>query len=124
MNGRTAQRRINRRLALGVTCVLALATGACRDMGLRGNVPLAEAETRTFRYSVYAATEPGAEAELVAVGGATWMAAGTAESLPDRLFTPVPDAPQVHALTWDRPPYDRLYVRRDDGSWLPLARVR
>lgn len=122
MNGRTVARPVRGRIVVGVTLALALATSACRDMGLRGNVPLAEAETRAFRYSVYAAGEPGVGE--IEVAGRTWIGQGVAQELPAQLLTPVPEVAQVHALAWDRPPYDRLYLRQEDGNWLPLAPVR
>jgi len=105
----------------GATALL-LALTACRDSGLPGkNLPLEEARTKPFRYSVYDAT---ADLPAAEVDGRTWRAAGPAESIPASLLTPVEAGAghEMFALTTDPPPRARLYMKTGD-LYTPYAAV-
>ena len=97
--------------------VLAIAAGGCVDSGLPGkNLPLEEARTRPFRYSVYEARP----SSPVRVADREWVAAGAPIAIPLRLLTPVTPDGNVYALSTDAEPWTRLY-RRSESGFIPLA---
>jgi hypothetical protein len=106
---------------LGTTAIL-LALTACRDSGLPGkNLPLDEARTKPFRYSVY---DANADLPAAQVDGRTWRAAGPAESIPAGLLVPVEagGGREMFALATDSPPRARLYMKTGD-LYTPFAAV-
>jgi hypothetical protein len=111
-------------------CALVLWTGAgCRDSGLPGrNTPVAEAMRQAGSYPVYEAAEPGLDpsAGAFVMGGARWQTTGPPETVPQRLLRPVASTSgiQLYALSWDEPPYSRLYAAGPEGLLRLLARVR
>jgi hypothetical protein len=101
-----------------ITLVMAFA--ACRDSGLPGkNLPLEEARTRVFPYSVYDAAENVAP---VRFQDRTWMVAGPPVSMDARLLRALEGEGEraVFALATDSEPYTRLYVRVDT-RYAPMA---
>jgi hypothetical protein len=102
---------------LGAAVAMVAMLGGCRDSGLPDrNLPLEEARTRPFRYSVY---EP-ASVPPVRVADRDWIAAGLPMSIPQRLLTPVTPDGNVFALASDASPWTRLY-RRSAAGYTPLA---
>jgi hypothetical protein len=112
--------------ALLVASLCGLVSGGCRDLGLRDNIPLAEAEIRPPRYLLYRMSDPAQTDEgVITVGDRQWAFAGQSERIPERLLAPAGEAAgtQVFALSSDPAPYDRLYARGENGRWgviLPL----
>jgi hypothetical protein len=118
--------RFDRAWRTGAVLVAAVSLAACRDVGLDGNIPLAEAENRQFRYNVYQMAEgPDHAGVVVRIGDRRWMRAGPPQSIPAALLTPIAevDGRSIHALAWDRPPYTTLYARTEDGRWIPHAEL-
>ena len=66
------------------------------------------------------APEPALPWRIVTVDGRQWAPTTTEYALPDRFVRPVGtgDGMRFHALTWDRPPFDRLLVARPAPAWL------
>ena len=60
------------------------------------------------------------------VGGARWQTTGPPETVPQRLLRPVASTSgiQLYALSWDEPPYSRLYAAGPEGVLRLLARVQ
>jgi hypothetical protein len=121
-----------------------LALGAlpgCQDVGLPGrNTAEGQAAVQPFRYVVYDMAAPaGAPGETVTeIAPATdaasaaparsqhWLPSGATVAIPDRLLRPVggTGASVVYALSWDTPPYDRLFAAaREAGVYHPLHPV-
>ena len=105
--------RIARLAVLGSVILM----GACRDSGLPGkNLPHAQAQAAEWRYPVYQAIE---ESEtLYQVDGRRWQRTGGMESIPQDMLQQVGEGAGVtlHALKWDKAPFDRLYTARLDGK--------
>jgi hypothetical protein len=103
----------------------ALALAGCRDMGLEGNVPLAEAEQMPPSELV-AAVHPArgaAEGHELILEGALWVPSGGPGALSSDALRPVGAAQgrTVYARTWDRPPYDELFTRVEGAAGEPGA---
>lgn len=115
------------RSAWMVLAAVTLILGACRDSGLPGkNLPLTEAENRPFRYAVYDVAAPAVAAQsVIQADSARWMIAGGAQPIRPGLLAPVAaeGGAQIFAPTWERAPYDRLWVRVSDGMYKPLQRL-
>ena len=112
-------RRIRRErvMRLAIAGSAAALLGACKDSGLPGkNLPQTQARTMEYRYAVYQAL-PESEA-LYQVDGRRWQVTGGVESMPENMLQQVGAAGGVtlHALSWDKAPYDRLYTARPDGK--------
>jgi hypothetical protein len=102
--------------------IVAVALSGCVDSGLPGkNLPLEQARTKPFRYSVYDAASDLPAAE---VAGRTWRPAGPPEPVPASLLVPVESmgAHDVFSLSTDPAPHSRLYVRTGT-LYTPYARV-
>ena len=105
--------RIARLAALGSIILM----GACKDSGLPGkNLPHAQAQVSEWRYPVYQAI---AESEtLYQVDGRRWQLTGAMETVPRDMLQQVGEGGglTLHALKWDKAPFDRLYTARPDGK--------
>lgn len=106
------------RIVLSALALVVL-TG-CRDVGLQGNVPLAEAEHKPLlplQAEVYPAPEPGHAG--VMLDGTRWIDAGLPVEAPARDMREVGQGHghPLYALRWDEPPFDHIYARMADGRW-------
>jgi len=116
------------REARRVTAILIAAAMAtsCRDLGLKGNIPLPEAENRQFRYATY---DPSDEAthgpRLLPFEARTWITSADVEPIPDRLLREVGEAlgTTLYAPVWAKTPYAVLYARAEPGRWHPVVPV-
>jgi hypothetical protein len=108
----------------GAALLLAVVTLAgCRDSGLPDrNLPVEEARTREFGYSVYQAAP---EARPVAAAGRHWIRSAPEERIRPQLMTPVAadGDVQLYAPRHARPPYDRLYSPAGADLWTPWLRL-
>jgi hypothetical protein len=120
-SGRAARRARGAGLLL-VTGALSL---GCRDNGLPDrNLPLDQAQRRTFNYPAY---QPYAGAvEVWELAGHRWQASARVETIQARLLRSVANAngTAVYALSWDQPPHDRLYTPVGENRWLVIERVQ
>jgi hypothetical protein len=110
----------NARTAVRLVMFMVIATTGCKDLGLKDNIPLAEAEIRPPRYVTYQMSQSGAPgAAVLTLHERTWMMSGRTERIPERLLVPAGDAAgsQVFALATDAPPYTRLYTRAQGDRW-------
>lgn len=93
---------------------LTLALGACRDLGLPGNVPEEEARTRAPTELVEQVRAPADEvpATLV-IDGRVWVPVGRPEARPEGQLRPIGSAAgqTVHARAWDERPYGAVFTR-------------
>ncbi|NJD10458.1 MAG: hypothetical protein FIB01_08510 [Gemmatimonadetes bacterium] len=99
-------------------------TFGCRDVGLPDrNLPLDQAEQRTYGYPVYQALPDSAP--VLQVAGHRWQATAPIETIEARLLAAVGNAngTAVYALTWDKPPYDRLYALVGENRWRVIERI-
>jgi len=121
--GNSRIRRAARHLAWPALAVAGLLAG-CRDNGLPDrNLPLDEAEQRTYGYPLYQTFAQGAgEWEFA---GQRWQETAPVVTIEPRLLQPVDTAAgiPVYALAWDRPPYDRLYAPAGENHWRVIERV-
>lgn len=107
--------------ALAVTLVLA----GCSDMGLDGTVPLEEAERMPPFELVAAVHGPTTDTtDVVIIDGRLWLPWGTPTRQDAGDLRAVGSSRGVTMLarSWDRSPYDALFVR-DDGLWQGYAPV-
>jgi len=117
-----ARRRVPRYLALVALSMGGLA--ACRDVGLPDrNLPLDQAEQRTYGYPVYqpfAGTVP-----VLELANQRWQATAPIVTIQSRLLQSVAtaDGTPVYALAWDRQPYDQLYAPVGENRWRVIERV-
>lgn len=113
------------RIVLPALAVLGLAS--CRDLGLEGNLPLAEAEHKELR-PLTAQAHPASEAGHAGVmlNGTRWVDAGLPEAIPARDMRVIGQGHghPLYALRWDDAPYDRIYALRSDGRWQPHNPIR
>jgi hypothetical protein len=104
--------------------LLAALPAGCRDNGLPDrNLPLDQAERRTFNYPAY---QPyGGKVEVWELAGQRWQAGARVETIEARLLRSVANAngTAVYALEWDRPPHDRLYTPVGENRWLVIERL-
>ena len=107
--------------ALAALLILA----GCRNMGLEGNVPLAEAEVMAPPELVAAVHAPGAEDAELVMDGRLWVPWGVPTAGTAMELRPVGSARgvTVYARSWDRPPYDELFTHGDAGDWQGHAPV-
>lgn len=128
-----------KRITLAVVAVTVGATAGCKDLGLDGNVPLAEARAREPSPLVAAVMAPPEDAGTrVIVDGRLWVpwgrpfTLGPAES--GQLRAVGSGAGEtVYARAWDRPPYGTLFIRLPERGeqavgggerWIALAPVQ
>lgn len=95
------------------TLAAPLALAGCQDLGLEGNIPLAEAEDRApseLVAAVYAPTE--VQDQQLIVDGRLWVPQGAPLTVSARELRPVGSAggKTVHARSWDQAPYDALFT--------------
>lgn len=124
------------RVSLGVTLVTVFATAGCgrwagqwENWGNQEKQPEAEAAqvaTQAFVYQYVPLTAnqtftalPG---QAVDVGGRQWVAGYGKKLIADAMLKPVGSSGGVgiSALSWDQPPYDRLYVKVAPGQYTVL----
>ncbi|MEJ2216658.1 MAG: hypothetical protein P8099_08580 [Gemmatimonadota bacterium] len=110
--------------ALAVLAVIVLA--GCKDVGLNGNIPLAQAQFKPLKPLLandYPPATPGHAGPVFE--GTHWPEAGMPVRIPAQDLVQVDSANDqvLYALRWDRPPYDRLYTRVAQG-WQPHLPVR
>jgi hypothetical protein len=118
MQGRT------RRSFLALAAMAAAIPVGCRDNGLPDrNLPLDQAQNRTYNYPVYQAYQ--GEVPVWELGGQRWQATAPIETIESRLLQAVAHAggTPVYALAWDREPYDRLYTPVGENRWRLVERV-
>ena len=114
-------------LRLLVLCATLTGIAAC---GNRGHpVPLQEARHQEPRFRI-AGEEPAPAAVAVPPEGITLMerhfvAGGRMHQLSRTMLRQIAASggTGVYALTWDEPPYDRLFVQADAGSWREVVPV-
>jgi len=113
------------RTYLALPALLAAAlTLACRDVGLPDkNLPLDQAEHRTYGYPVYQAFPDSVP--VLQVAGHRWQVTAPIETIEGRLLTSVGNASgtPVYALSWDKEPYDRLYTPVGENRWRVIERI-
>jgi hypothetical protein len=112
------------RRAMAVLAVVVLA--GCKDLGLKGNIPLAEAQFKPpvpLVANDYPPPVPGRTGPVF--NGTRWPDAGLPVQIPAQDLVEVGSAHghPLYALRWDRPPYDRLYAKVARG-WQPHLPVR
>lgn len=128
-----------RRLAVGsgarpAAVVLALlGLAACEDLGVTNaqNLPLEVARTQPppplVEQTLQIGPEPppAATEQPLQIAGQWWQASATEYALPQRAVQPVgSNAGMVfYALAWDAPPFDRLLVEAQPGSWREFLAV-
>lgn len=117
-----------RRHGRGSVLALILVAG-CRDSGLpHRNTPADQARLQAWRYPVYEVATPltDAAAGVYTLGEQRFIATAAVEHVPERLLRPVGTAQgrQLFALSWDRSPFDRLYMVGPDGSVRVLLQGR
>lgn len=111
-----------------VIAAAAAGVSACTDMGVRHakDLPYAQAENAPSVYWAYQPVNPDSpKAYEVATDrrfqfdGRTWIVAFPRYNLPASSLRNVgtADGLQLSALTWDKAPYDKLYVPAGGGSW-------
>ena len=113
-------------MRVAVTVLAIGALTACRDVGLEGNLPRAEAENRQLRYAVYEASGMGgSDATVLTFEDRHWMAGAESIPVPDRLMQSVGSAGGVElfAPVWSAAPHARLYSRGEAGTWHPVTPV-
>lgn len=106
------------RIVLSALTIMAL-TG-CRDVGLQGNIPLADAEHKPLlplQAEVFPAREAGHAG--VMLDGTRWIDAGLPVEAPARDMREVGagHGHPLYALRWDEPPFDHIYAHMADGRW-------
>jgi hypothetical protein len=113
--------------ALAVLAIVVLA--GCKDVGLKGNIPLAEAQFKPLKPLLandYPPPVPGHTGPLF--DGTRWPDSGMPVRIPAQDLVEVGSAHghPLYALRWDRPPYDRLYAKVAQGwqSHLPVRGVQ
>lgn len=103
--------------------VCAAGLSACKDNGLPDrNLPLEEAQTREYGYSVY---QQSAEIPAVAMGGRHWLRSETVESIARHVLEPVGSAEgtQLFARRGEQAPYSRLYAQVGQDRWALYLRL-
>ncbi|HEU5209557.1 MAG TPA: hypothetical protein VFU06_09110 [Longimicrobiales bacterium] len=112
---------------MGAVALLAVLSSGCVDSGLPGkNLPLDVARFREWSYPLYQeAVQPSGLPDLVSFDQGTWalqaatLAEAGLESALQRnpqLLRPVSGGEaQFLALSWDQPPFDRLFLRAPSG---------
>lgn len=112
---------------MGAVALLAVLSSGCVDSGLPGkNLPLDVARFREWSYPLYQeAVQPSGLPDLVSFDQGTWalqaapfVEAGLESALQrnPQLLRPVSGGEaQFLALSWDRPPFDRLFLRAPSG---------
>lgn len=110
--------------ALAALAIILLA--GCKDLGLRGNVPFAEARFKPLvplLANDYPPPVPGRTGPVF--DGTRWPDAGMPVRIPAQDLVEVGSAHghPLYALRWDQPPYDRLYAKVARG-WQPHLPVR
>ncbi len=115
-------------ICLASTATLSL--GACKDVGLKGNVPLAQAEhappTPLVQQTDLAQHRlPAGTPVAIELDSTTWTVDGTAVALADGDVRSVGSAggQAVYALRWDDPPFDMLLTRLPDGQYQKYTEV-
>lgn len=124
------------RVSLGVALAAVFATAGCgrwagqwENWGNQKKEPEAQAAqtpTQAFVYQYVPLTAGQAFAALpgqaVEVGGRQWVAGYGKTTVPDAMLKPVGNAGgiAVSALSWDQPPYDKLYVKTGPGQYTTL----
>ncbi|MFO7261195.1 MAG: hypothetical protein DIU52_008555 [bacterium] len=115
---------MQRGTTLGVL-ILAAALAACN--GFPDLVPAEEARTRPpeplVEQTARVLPEPpaGLPAEISGVAGRTWVIAARDQRLPASALRPAGLAVagrEVYVLTWDEPPYERLFVPSRPGVYV------
>lgn len=107
--------------------IATMTLAGCRDLGLQGNIPLAEAENRQYRYATY---EPSDEAtrgpRLLPFESRMWITSADIEPIPDRLLRAVGEAAgtTLYAPVWSETPYVLLFARAEPGRWHPVNPMR
>ncbi len=116
------------RFTLAAAAALTLA--GCKDVGLQGNVPLADAVDRAPKPLVQQTTPlhpaPAAGApQAFRLDSATWVASDTELKVGDGDVHEVAtvDGTAVYALRWDDSPYDRLLAKRPQGGYQQYDKV-
>lgn len=116
----------------GISCaaLTALTLGACKDVGLQGNVPLAKAENAAPEPLVQQTdlsrpVLPPGTPTAIELDSTTWTLDGTAVDIADTELRSVGSAAgqSVYALRWDEPPYDVLMTRLPDGQYQKYRQV-
>jgi hypothetical protein len=109
---------------LALVTLLGSVSLGCRDNGLPDrNLPLDQAQSRTYSYPAYQAY--AGQVEVWEVAGQRWQATAPIETIEPRLLQSVTNAngTPVYALAWDRAPYDRLYTPVGENRWRVIQRV-
>lgn len=120
------------RIGLAAMAIVALA--GCKDVGLQGNIPLAQARVKPPPPLVAQTTPIGPQVvakgmpESVRLDSTTWAPVSTTR----HIMAADSDVHEVgtvggmtfYALRWDSAPYDFLLAKKPDGSWLRYDRVR
>ncbi len=101
--------------------LVVLALAGCRDIGLDGNLPLAEAEHKTPRPLVAEVHAPPSNHAGVILDGTRWLDTGLPVEIPARYLRQVGvgHGHPLYALRWDEPPFDRIYARVAADRWQP-----
>ena len=108
-----------KRITIAALGLVVGGTAGCRDMGLEGNLPLAEAEQRQTSELVATVMQPtDASAPRLVVDGRLWVAAGLPARMAEADLRAVgsADGRTVYARAWDAAPYDALFVRSADTT--------
>lgn len=103
----------------------ALLLAGCQDMGLPGNLPLEAAAHAAPSELVAAVHAHGDRGEAVALDGRLWVPWGLPRLLDGRELRPVGSVQglTVQVRSWDRSPYDALFVRTVADEWQGYAPV-
>lgn len=108
-----------KRMAMATLALLAGTMVGCKDMGLDGNIPLSEAESRPPAELVAMTMQPTAPtAAPLVVDGRLWVHSGLPFAMDPADVRAIGSAAgtTVYARTWDRSPYDALFVRQDSAD--------
>ena len=105
------------------TATLLLA--GCQDVGLSGNLPLEDAAHAAPSELVAAVHTDGAEDETVALDGRLWVPWELPRLLDAGALRPVGSVQglTVHVRSWDRSPYDALFIPTVADEWQGYAPV-
>ena len=118
----------NERWTLRAGALALVALAGCVDSGLpERNTSMPEAMSAPSSYEVYegssALTDPAAA--VITMQRQRWMTAGFAPHVPREMLEPVASAGgrPLYALSWDDPPFTRLYLEGPGGELRELAWV-
>ena len=113
---------MNRAYAIALTALL---LAGCRDMGLPGNLPLEDVAHGAPPELVAAVHGGGADEDALALDGRLWVPWGLPRRFDTGELRPVGSVQglTVHVRSWDRSPYDGLFVRTVADEWQGYAPV-